>query len=110
MQRSLILEKGGGYDGQFFYFEAYDPFLRRFASHPAAYRTFIDAPPYRFGRIGYVWLTTAFSLDNWQAYPRTMVWLVFAAIVACSLILGVVAKDAGLSPALGGLVILIPGF
>ena len=110
VRRSLVLEDGGGYDGQFMYYEAFDPFLWRFRDRPVEYRAFIDAPPYRYGRIGFVWLSKALSAGQWQWYPRTMVWLVFLSIVACAMLLGVMAADAGLTPALAALVVLIPGF
>ena len=110
VRRSLVLEDGDGYDGQFFYYAVYDPFLRRFRDRPAEYRAFIDVPPYRFGRIGYSWLAKAFSANRWQWYPPTMVWLVFLSIVACAVILGLMAVDAGLTPALAALVVLVPGF
>jgi hypothetical protein len=111
VRRSLILEDAsGGYDGQFSYYEVYDPFLRRFSDRPSQYRAFIDAPPYRFGRIGYSLLAKAFSADRWQWYPSTMVWLVFLSVVACGILLGLMAVDAGLTPALGALVVLVPGF
>jgi hypothetical protein len=106
----LILEDRGGYDGQFSYYEVYDPLLRRFSNHPSEYRTFIDAPPYRFGRIGYSLLAKVFSADRWQWYPSTMVWLVFLSIVACGIMLGLLAVDAGLTPAPAALVVLVPGF
>ncbi|HLQ46923.1 MAG TPA: hypothetical protein VK137_19415, partial [Planctomycetaceae bacterium] len=110
IRRSLALEEGGGYDGEFLYFEVYDPFLWRFRDRPSEYRAFIDAPPYRFGRIGFSWLAKVFSANRWQWYPPTMVWLVFLSIIACAMILGLLAVDAGLSPALAVLVVLVPGF
>jgi hypothetical protein len=110
VRRSLVLADGGGYDGQFFYYEVYDPFLRRFSDRPSAYRAFIDAPPYRFGRIGYSLLAKVFSADRWPWYPATMVWLVFLSLVACAALLGLLAIDARITPAVGALVVLIPGF
>jgi hypothetical protein len=110
VRRSLVLEDPGGYDGQFSYYEVYDPFLQRFSDRPSEYRAFIDAPPYRFGRIGYSLLAKALSADRWQWYPPTMVWLVFLSIVACGILLGLMAVDAGLTPAFAALVVLVPGF
>lgn len=110
VRRSLILEDGGGYDGQFLYYEMYDPFLQRLSDRPSEYRHFIDAPPYRFGRIGFSLLATAFSANRWQRYPSTMVWLVFLSIIACAAMLGLMAVDAGLTPAVAALVVLVPGF
>jgi hypothetical protein len=49
IRRSLLLRGDNGYDGQFMYYMTFDPFMRRFDS----YRTVVDYPPYRFGRIGF---------------------------------------------------------
>jgi hypothetical protein len=108
VRRSLIFDSG--YDGQYFYYEVYDPFLRRFSDRPSEYRAFIDTPPYRFGRIGYSLVAKAFSADRWESYPSTMVWLVFLSIVASAVMLGIMAFDAGVTPGLGALVVLVPGF
>ena len=111
IRRSLVLDDhGSGYDGQFLYYEVYDPFLLWFRERPSEYGKFIDAPPYRFARIGYSLLAKVFSADRWQWYPSTMVWLVFLSIVACALMLGLMAFTAGLTPALAALVVLVPGF
>lgn len=64
------------YDGQFYYFMAYDPFLNRFKDNPRKYRLMLDSPPYRYGRIGFSLLTKIFSLDQPQLYPRTMMLLI----------------------------------
>jgi hypothetical protein len=111
VRRSLILEEiGGGYDGQFFYYEAYDPFLWRYRDRPSEYRAVVDAPPYRYGRIGFSWLTKVFSANQWAWYPSTMVWLVFSSLIACAMLLGLLAVDAGLTPSVAALVVLVPGF
>jgi hypothetical protein len=107
---SLVLSEGRGYDGQFFYYEVFDPLIWRFRDHPSTYRHFIDAPPYRFSRIGYSLLTKIVSLDRWQFYPATMVWLVFGSIVLCAIVLGALAFEGGLTQASGLLIVLIPGF
>src|SRR5205085_8935874 len=52
LARSLIVYDAG-YDGQFMYLMAFDPFLRRFANRPEGYRAWVDNPPYRYGRIGF---------------------------------------------------------
>ena len=35
------------------YFATFDPLLRVYRNSPITYRRFMDAPPYRFGRIGF---------------------------------------------------------
>lgn len=110
VRQSLLLEDVGGYDGQFMYFEVFDPFLRRYAAHPETYGRFIDAPPYRFGRIGFSVLTKILSADRWQWYPATMMWLIVGALFLCGLSLALIARGAGASAAWGLLILLVPGF
>ena len=110
VRRSLVLMDGGGYDGQFMYFSAFDPFLRAFKDAPANYRLVMDAPPYRFGRIGLALLTRVFSAGEWQRYPVTTVWLILWSLCGLAFLLALMAQRAGMTPAFGALVIVIPGF
>jgi hypothetical protein len=109
IRASLVLQTNP-YDAQFMYFAAFDPFLRAYADHPAMYRVFIDAPPYRFGRIGFSLLTRLLSFGQWAWYPWTMVWLVIASLGVLAIALASMAVRAGASPAWGLLVLLVPGF
>ena len=110
IRSSLDLLDGAGYDGQFMYFATFDPFLRAYRSTPAQYSLVVDAPPYRYGRIGFSLLTWLFSVGHWQRYPATMVWLILWSLFATALIVAVMAIDRGKSPAYALLVLLIPGF
>jgi hypothetical protein len=110
VRKALVLEPGGGYDAQFMYFAAFDPFLRAFKDRPAMYRRVMDQAPYRFGRIGYSWLTYVVSGGRWERYPATMVWLVLSSLALAAFILALMAQEDGLTPALGALVIAVPGF
>lgn len=110
VRKTLVFARGGGYDGQFMYFAAFDPFMRAFKDHPAMYRRVMDAAPYRFGRIGFAWLTWVFSGGRWERYPATMVWLVVCSLGLAAFLLSLMAQEHGLSPALGGLVVAVPGF
>ena len=110
VRSSLVLQHSGGYDGQFMYFAAFDPFLRAYKDTPSTYRDVMDAPPYRYGRIGFSLLTRIFSAGQWQRYPLTMVWLILWSLFLATFLLALMAQNQGLTPALGGLVILIPGF
>jgi hypothetical protein len=110
VRRSLVLNESRGYDGQFMYFETFDPFLRQYKDHPAIYRQFIDAPPYRFGRIGFSLLTKLFSGDRWQFYPATMTWLILSSLFLCGLSLAFIARFAGANAAWGMVAVLVPGF
>jgi hypothetical protein len=108
--RETLILRPGGYDGQFMYFAAFDPFMRAFHADPVRYRTYMDSPPYRFGRIGFAWLTNLASLGAWQRYPTTMIWLVLGAIGATAVGLTMAARLAAVSPAWGLIVLLVPGF
>ena len=110
VRKTLVFGEDGGYDAQFMYFASFDPFMRAFKDHPAMYRQVMDAPPYRFGRIGFSWLTWVLSAGRWERYPATMVWLILCSLAAAAFMLSFTAQEQGLSPALGVLVIAVPGF
>jgi hypothetical protein len=110
IRQTLVVDDGGGYDAQFTYFAVFDPFMTRHRDAPGRYGGYIDAPPYRFGRIGFILLTKAFSLDQWRLYPATMVWLVVGALGGCALALSAIARWHGASPWWGAAAILIPAF
>jgi hypothetical protein len=109
IRRSLVLVEDG-YDAQYMYFVAYDPLLRAFHDHPGTYDRIVDTPPYRYGRIGFTWLTLLFSLGNWQYYPTVMVWLVVLGLATSCGLLARIAQRRGRSSALGLLPLMIPGF
>ena len=108
--RSSLAFHESGYDGEFMYFAVFDPFVRAFKNDPVMYRQVMDNAPYRFGRIGFSWLTWIFSAGRWERYPATMIWLILASLALASFILAFMAQEEGLTPAVGGLVIVIPGF
>jgi len=109
IRRSLILEDSG-YDGQFVYFAAFDPFLRAFHDDPVRYNQVMDAPPYRFGRIGLPWLTLLLDDGRWWQYPETTSWLIVIALAGCALALALLARHAGAPIWYGLLAFLVPGF
>lgn len=106
----LRLQPDTGYDAQFLYFIAFDPFVRAFADAPERYDPFIDAAPYRYGRIGFPLLTKAVSFDRGPRYPAVMVWLVVAGVVLASMGVAVIAAQSGRTPLWGLIVLLVPGF
>ncbi|MFN7981110.1 MAG: hypothetical protein U0Q11_04575 [Vicinamibacterales bacterium] len=110
VRSTLTLREDGGYDGQFAYFVTFDPLMQALAERPMEYRTVVDAVPYRFGRIGFSWLTQIVSLGQWRLFPTAMVWLVIVGTAACAFALSLMAECQGKSPALGALVLLVPGF
>jgi hypothetical protein len=110
VRESLVFNPGGGYDGQFMYFAAFDPLLARYRSDPGTYRLFIDAPPYRFGRIGFSWLAVLFTGGRWPYFPAAMAWLVLISLGLTGVGLGALQPVAWPRPLLGALVVFIPGF
>ena len=110
IRRSLWLTPNVGYDGEFFYFMTFDPFLQMFRSHPERYKEFIDFPPYRYGRIGFSVLTKVASGNRPTRYPITMVALVVGALGVSAALLGALAARRGLSAWYGALILFVPGF
>jgi len=76
LRTDLLLKEQGGYDGQWYYYIAFDPFLNRFSAEPQKYHEILDAPPYRLGRIGFPLLTKILSRDHPPKFPKTMVLLI----------------------------------
>jgi hypothetical protein len=109
VRASLVLHDSG-YDGQYMYFSAFDPLLRRYRDAPSTYRKVMDSAPYRYGRIGFGLLTIVFSAGQWQRFPWTMTWLIMASLFSAALLLARMAQSQSLSPALGASVLLVPGF
>ena len=99
-----------GYDGQFMYLMAFDPFLQRFDDRPQEYRAFIDNPPYRYGRIGFSLLTTVVSAGRPERFPAAMMWLIIAAHFALAAGLASLAARHGMFPLAALLYLAIPAF
>lgn len=110
ISNTLIVTNDTGYDGQFAYFMAFDPLLTTFEATPEVHQQFIDAPSYRYGRIGYSWLTTMLSGGDAARFPIVMMMLVMLGIAATMAGVGWYARTVGSDLALAGLVVLIPGF
>ncbi len=110
VQVALAADRNDGYDGQFYLFAAFDPLLLTFRDDPEQYRAVVDHAPYRYGRIGVVWLVRLFEGDHWRHYARGLVRASLWSTGLCALVVALVAWRAGRSPLYGGLVLLIPGF
>lgn len=110
LQRALHAEPVYGYDGQFVYLMAFDPFLLKYADNPQQYREMIDAPPYRYGRIGFSVMTKLFALNRAEAFPQVMVWLILASHFLAVLCLGAIAVHYGRHPAWALLYVGVPGY
>lgn len=107
LRRSLVLARSG-YDGQFMFLMAFDPFLTRL--DPPQYSQVVDSPAYRYGRIGFSALTRLVSGGNPAAFTFTMVWLVVLGHVAAGFFLLLLARQAGASPWQALAYVLVPGF
>jgi hypothetical protein len=110
VRESLALSPNEGYDAQFMYFAAFDPFLRKFHDEPRHYRDVVDAPPYRFGRIGLPLMVRAVAGDKWSWYPAVMIGLVLLGAAVSAAVLARLAQQSGMSPLWGLVVLAFPGF
>jgi hypothetical protein len=100
----------GGYDGQFMYMMAFDPFMSAFKDDPRRYFEVVDTPPYRYTRIGYSLLTKLFAWNEPLRFPQTMIWLILAAHFCAALALGAIIRHHGGHPAWALLYAIVPGF
>lgn len=72
---TVTFEGSMGYDGQFYYIMAHDPFIRKGMTQ------YLDIPAYRYQRIMYPWLVSVFSLGNRGRIPLMLVLVNFAGII-----------------------------
>ncbi len=99
-----------GYDGEFNYFMAFDPFLSRFRDRPATYKAFIDEPAYRYGRVGFPVLIRLFSAGDPRLFPAAVLWLILASHVVGAFFLFKIVVLMKRSPFWTFLYVLVPGF
>jgi hypothetical protein len=100
----------GGYDGQFMYLMAFDPFLDAFKDAPRRYDQVVDTPPYRYTRIGYSLLIKLFALNDPMRFPQTMIWLIILSHIAGAVALGAIVRHHGGHPAWALLYAIVPGY
>ena len=89
--RTIVLPGSRGYDGQFFYFAARDPFILGEA------RRSMDVPAYRYGRILYPWLAALFALGSPTLIPYTLVLVNLAGVLMGSYFVLRWLRDEGLN-------------
>lgn len=99
-----------GYDGQFMYFIAFDPFLQRFSDQTIQYKKWIDHPPFRYGRIGFPLLTMIASSNQPERFPQTMIYLIVISNLIGAFFLARIAIFYKRSPLWALLLICIPAF
>ena len=80
-EHDIIIKDGQGYDGQFFYRYALNPFS---IEYPGVQ---VDLPPYRHQRIVYPLLSWLLSFNNPNLVPITLVLVNLMALFGCSVYL-----------------------
>jgi hypothetical protein len=92
LPKNAWISKGtAGYDGQFYYFAARDPFLNLdFHKH-------VDAPAYRYQRIGYPALVRIFSFGNPDLIPMMMLIVNMVLIAFSTAIIARLLLQKGMS-------------
>lgn len=101
-----VIHHNIGYDGQFYYLLALNPF----GPHPALAGATFDSAPYRAQRILYPFLVWLFTLGGHARYvPLAMLLVNFAAVVACAALVALIARRQGVAPSLAAMVIFYPG-
>lgn len=109
IQKNLLVSPSG-YDAQFFYYIAYDPFLLRFKDEPRKYRVLTDEPRYRYERIAFPLLTKLVSLDRPEFYPQAMMVLILLSHFLGAFFLLKIVQFFGQSPFWALSYILVPGY
>lgn len=101
-----VASHAGGYDGQFYYLLALNPF----SPHPALPGAHFDIPAYRAQRILYPLLAWTLSLGGRPALVPTMLVVVnLAAIIAIGWLAATLAQRLGAQPIWGLLLAFYPG-
>ncbi len=101
-----VNEASDGYDGQFFYALALNPFTTESTVEGIT----IDVPAYRQQRIGYPFLVWLLSGGNTAAVGAMMLLVNLAALMSVALLGAAIARDHGHSPMLGIILPAFPGF
>ena len=91
----FVLQNSDGYDGQFYYLMARDPFM----AGPVP--ELLDAPGYRYQRILYPWLAALFSLGQKKLLPLSLLAVNVASVLLGGLFVILVARRYGASPWVG---------
>ena len=110
LRDELVVRKGVGYDGQFFFFIAQDPFATKFQNEIRDYRTFLDIPTYRYRRILFALLSRAACFGNFHRLPAAMLGLILLGIAFTAYSLARLAFHFSTSAWWGLLAAAVPGF
>ncbi len=101
-----ILPDSAGYDGQFYYRLALDPWT----SVPVEHGVRLDAPAYRQQRIGYPLLAWVLAFGQHACVPAVLIAVNWVALCALGWLGGCFARDSGCHALWGLLISMFPGF
>jgi hypothetical protein len=104
--RITVLPGSDGYDGQFYYRLALDPFT----AEQTAYGVRIDTPAYRQQRILYPLLAALLSLGRSSLVPLALIGVNYLALCGIAWLGGHVARGLGVHALWGAALALFPGF
>ena len=93
LERGMVVYRNcPGYDGQFFYYIALNPFgdLRDYRH--------IDSPAWRYQRIGYPLLAWLFALGNKSAVPYTLLLINLLSIIFSTYLISILLKEQKMDP------------
>ena len=103
---SPVERNSGGYDGQFYYRLALDPFTNRWSD----YGIRLDVPTYRQQRIFFPFLAWALSLGNAFAVPAVFVLINIGAVALLAWSSASLLRDAGINAWWSAAVWMYPGW
>jgi len=101
-----VAKDSDGYDGQFYYRLALNPFTRERLD----YGILLDSPSHRQQRILYPLIVWILALGNAHWIPTLMVMVNYAGLCALAYLAALYARGMGISPAWGLVVPFFPGF
>ena len=110
IRRNLIKVDWNGYDGQFFYFIAFDPLIRHYHFTSIPTERAIDVPVFRYRRIAFPVLAKLFSGNNPFYFPAAMMYLIIAGAAICSFFIAKTAVNNEWTGWEGLICLLISGF
>jgi len=89
--QTIVLSGSRGYDGQFFYYAARDPFIRGQTGK------YMDVPAYRYARILYPWLAALLACGRPGLIPFTLVLVNLAGVLMGSFFILRWLQDEGMN-------------
>ena len=102
----IVLSDSVGYDGQYYFRLALDPFTRE----KIAFGLELGNPRYRHQRILYPLLAWLFAFGSQSLIIYSLIWVNFLALILIGYVGGKLAQSAGRSAILGVAFSLFPGF